>query len=221
MGDARKPTALNDQDKKLDPQNFAYISDDTYTAEEVEAQTQVGPFGRSLSSFARAAGRRAARVSCTVLDGRCGFPQQLCDTVWFNSLGRRCTPPALAPACGTICSPSVPPPPPPLPLPLSPPLQVIAALVPDRLKSSPNAKMFLRSFWYRATLKQVAAADEMHVYALARCGLGRGGGGGGRGGGGGGESGAAATVAARLPLEGGGRMAVGGECTAAARWLAR
>ena len=117
MGDARKPTALDDQDKKLDPQNFAYISDDTYTAEEVEAQTQVGPFGRSLSSFARAAGRRAARVSCTVLDGRCGFPQQLCDTVWFNSLGRRCTPPALAPACGTICSPSVPPPPPPEPTP--------------------------------------------------------------------------------------------------------
>ena len=42
MGDARKPTALDDQDKKLDPQNFAYISDDTYTAVEVEAQTQVG-----------------------------------------------------------------------------------------------------------------------------------------------------------------------------------
>lgn len=43
MGDARKPTALDDQDKKLDPQNFAYISDDTYTAEEVEAHTQVPP----------------------------------------------------------------------------------------------------------------------------------------------------------------------------------
>ena len=42
MGDARKPTALDERDKKLDPQNFAYISDDTYTAEEVEAQTQVG-----------------------------------------------------------------------------------------------------------------------------------------------------------------------------------
>jgi hypothetical protein len=41
MGDARKPAALDEHDKKLDPQNFAYISDDTYTVDEVEAQTQV------------------------------------------------------------------------------------------------------------------------------------------------------------------------------------
>lgn len=42
MGDARKPAALDEHAKKMDPANFAYISDDTYTAEEVEAQTQVG-----------------------------------------------------------------------------------------------------------------------------------------------------------------------------------
>lgn len=45
MGDARKPAALDEQSKKMDPANFAYISDDTYTAEEVEAQTQVGGGG--------------------------------------------------------------------------------------------------------------------------------------------------------------------------------
>ena len=49
-------------------------------------------------------------------------------------------------------------------------LQVVAALVPAHLKSAPNAKMFLRSFWYRATLKDVVSADEMHIYTLARCG---------------------------------------------------
>jgi cyclin A len=27
--------------------------------------------------------------------------------------------------------------------------------------------MFLRSFWYRATLRQVVHADEMHIYTLA------------------------------------------------------
>ena len=41
-------------------------------------------------------------------------------------------------------------------------------LVPEHLKTSPNTKMFLRSFWYRATLKQVVTADEMHIYTLAR-----------------------------------------------------
>lgn len=47
--------------------------------------------------------------------------------------------------------------------------QVIAQLVPEHLKRCPNAKMFLRSFWYRATLRQVVHADEMHIYTLARC----------------------------------------------------
>eukprot|EP00887_Chlorella_sp_A99_P007648 scaffold20.g7648.t1 len=85
MGDARKPTALAaDEAKSMDPQRFAYISDDTYTAEEVE--------------------------ECT---------------------------------------------------------QLIAALVPAHLKAAPNAKMFLRSFWYRATLKEVVSGEEMHIYTLA------------------------------------------------------
>ncbi|KAL4452109.1 hypothetical protein ABPG75_007771 [Micractinium tetrahymenae] len=84
MGDARKPAALDEHAKKMDPANFAYISDDTYTADEVEAQTQV-----------------------------------------------------------------------------------IVGLVPEHLKRSPNTKMFLRSFWYRATLKEVVHADEMHIYTLA------------------------------------------------------
>ncbi|PSC71048.1 chitin deacetylase-like isoform e [Micractinium conductrix] len=84
MGDARKPATLAELDKKLDPANFAYISDDTYSAEEVEAQTQV-----------------------------------------------------------------------------------IVSFVPEPLKRSPNIKMFLRSFWYRATLKGAVNPDEMHIYTLA------------------------------------------------------
>lgn len=51
-----------------------------------------------------------------------------------------------------------------------PAVQVIVGLVPERLKRSPNAKMFLRSFWFRASLKEVVHADEMHIYTLARCG---------------------------------------------------
>lgn len=42
-------------------------------------------------------------------------------------------------------------------------------LVPEHLKRSPNTKMFLRTFWYRATRTGVLSADEMHVYTLARC----------------------------------------------------
>ncbi|KAK9806713.1 hypothetical protein WJX72_000302 [[Myrmecia] bisecta] len=43
MGDTRKrlPIKLQDQDKDLDPQRFAYISDRTYTPEEVEEFTTV------------------------------------------------------------------------------------------------------------------------------------------------------------------------------------
>jgi hypothetical protein len=43
-------------------------------------------------------------------------------------------------------------------------------MVPERLKKAPNAKMFLRSFWYRAVLKEAVVPDEMHLYTLARCG---------------------------------------------------
>ncbi|KAI3438015.1 hypothetical protein D9Q98_000458 [Chlorella vulgaris] len=84
MGDARKPTALNDQDKRLDPQNFAHISDNTYSTLEVEAQTKM-----------------------------------------------------------------------------------IVDMIPDKLVKAPNPKMFLRSFWYRAMLKNVVQPDEMHIYTLA------------------------------------------------------
>lgn len=44
MGDARRPLSVTaaQQDKTLDPQRFSYISDDTYTAEEVEEHTLVG-----------------------------------------------------------------------------------------------------------------------------------------------------------------------------------
>ncbi|KDD75156.1 hypothetical protein H632_c838p0 [Helicosporidium sp. ATCC 50920] len=45
--------------------------------------------------------------------------------------------------------------------------QLISGLVPDRLKTAPNMKMFLRSFWYRASLTGVLCAEEMHVYTLA------------------------------------------------------
>lgn len=51
----------------------------------------------------------------------------------------------------------------------SPAPQVVAAAIPAALKAAPNAKMFLRSFWYRATLKEVVAGDEMHIYTVARC----------------------------------------------------
>lgn len=65
MGDARRPAALGgDADKKLDPQNFAYISDDTYTAEEVEAQTKVPPAARSCLFAARSRSGSLAGRTC-------------------------------------------------------------------------------------------------------------------------------------------------------------
>ena len=74
MGDARKPTALDDQDKKLDPQNFAYISDDTYTAVEVEAQTQVGAGASRRSAHAPVGvgGNVAARSATSRLSSSTG-----------------------------------------------------------------------------------------------------------------------------------------------------
>jgi cyclin A len=35
------------------------------------------------------------------------------------------------------------------------------------MRDSPNAKMYLRSFWYRATQQGVVGADDMHVYTAA------------------------------------------------------
>lgn len=66
MGDSRKPTALaaDEHAKRMDPQRFAYISDDTYSAEEVELCTQVRAAGARrkvrlcrLPLLVRAAGR--------------------------------------------------------------------------------------------------------------------------------------------------------------------
>lgn len=135
MGDARKPTALDDQDKKLDPQNFAYISDDTYTVEEVEAQTQVGAAssGGGAALAACAAWLRPAAVGSVIGSRHASAWGTAADAARHRAL-----------------------------------LQVIVGLVPERLKKAPNTKMFLRSFWYRATLKEVVLADEMHIYTLAR-----------------------------------------------------
>lgn len=45
---------------------------------------------------------------------------------------------------------------------------MIVGLIPEQLKHSPNPKMFLRTFWYRAGTKEVVHADDMHIYTLAR-----------------------------------------------------
>jgi cyclin A len=45
---------------------------------------------------------------------------------------------------------------------------MIVDMIPDKLVKAPNPKMFLRSFWYRAMLKNVVQPDEMHIYTLAR-----------------------------------------------------
>lgn len=46
---------------------------------------------------------------------------------------------------------------------------VVESSIPSKLKHAPNAKMFLRSFWYRAMINGNVAQEEMHIYALARC----------------------------------------------------
>ena len=87
MGDTvrRLPVRLTDQDINLDAQRFAYISDRTYTPEEVESMTQT-----------------------------------------------------------------------------------VASTTPEHVKDAPNAKMFLRSLWYRAIMSTLLSSDEMHVYTVAR-----------------------------------------------------
>lgn len=177
MGDARKPTALDDQDKKLDPQNFAYISDDTYTVEEVEAQTQVGVAGARV--------RRARPPStrfCAPPPRRGSMqPRSYCRAIHSRSQGPSAggggaqPAPPLPPRLARACVHSSPHPPPrAAAAPRLP--QIIVDMVPEHLKKAPNTKMFLRSFWYRATLKGVAHADEMHIYTLARWGPGTAGG---------------------------------------------
>lgn len=87
MGDTvrRLPVKLTDQDVNLDPQRFAYISDRTYTPEEVESMTQI-----------------------------------------------------------------------------------VEDTTEEHVKDAPNAKMFLRSLWYRAIMSTLLSADEMHIYTVAR-----------------------------------------------------
>ena len=198
MGDARKPATLAELDKKLDPANFAYISDDTYSAEEVEAQTQVRGHTQRLrgSWWCHAWRESGAGVSSCASDAM--HPASL----WCSPLAQHAAPgsrltQARAPArplCHFCCGrrPHAPDLPPPRPR----TQQVIVSFVPEPLKRSPNIKMFLRSFWYRATLKGAVNPDEMHIYTLARWvgaagkvvlaggegwGSGWGGGGGGRG----------------------------------------
>lgn len=45
---------------------------------------------------------------------------------------------------------------------------VVQASTPACMRSAPNAKMFLRSFWYRSVVTGVLTADEMHIYTVAR-----------------------------------------------------
>ena len=39
---------------------------------------------------------------------------------------------------------------------------------PEHVRTAPNAKMFLRSFWYRAVIEGLLHSEEMHLYTLAR-----------------------------------------------------
>lgn len=45
---------------------------------------------------------------------------------------------------------------------------VIQAETPVCVKAAPNAKMFLRSFWYRAVMADLVTQEEMHLYTVAR-----------------------------------------------------
>lgn len=45
---------------------------------------------------------------------------------------------------------------------------VIKTDTPDHVKAAPSAKMFLRSFWYRAVTEGLLITDEMHLYTIAR-----------------------------------------------------
>ena len=38
----------------------------------------------------------------------------------------------------------------------------------DDLQTSPNSKMFLRSFWYRLVQASAVSSEEMHIYTLSR-----------------------------------------------------
>ncbi|CAK0784974.1 hypothetical protein CVIRNUC_008179 [Coccomyxa viridis] len=44
---------------------------------------------------------------------------------------------------------------------------LIQECTPDALRTSPNSKMFLRSFWYRLVQAEAASSEEMHIYTLS------------------------------------------------------
>lgn len=46
-------------------------------------------------------------------------------------------------------------------------LQDVATIIPGDLNDYPNPKMHLRSFWFRATMRDVVNAQDMHIYTLA------------------------------------------------------
>lgn len=48
--------------------------------------------------------------------------------------------------------------------------EVIQRGTPDHVRMAPNAKMFLRSFWYRAVTEGLLHSEEMHLYTIARSG---------------------------------------------------
>lgn len=52
MGDMRQPTALVTE-KHMDAATFAYLSDDTYTSQEVEEETQVSGGGAECTCRCR------------------------------------------------------------------------------------------------------------------------------------------------------------------------
>ena len=47
---------------------------------------------------------------------------------------------------------------------------IIQNCTPDDLRTSPNSKMFLRSFWYRLVQASAVSSEEMHIYTLSRYG---------------------------------------------------
>ena len=47
---------------------------------------------------------------------------------------------------------------------------IIQNCTPDDLRTSPNSKMFLRSFWYRLVQASAVSSEEMHIYTLSRSG---------------------------------------------------
>ena len=45
---------------------------------------------------------------------------------------------------------------------------VVQQFTSDDLRTAPNAKMFLRSYWYRSVQAGTTSGEEMHIYTLAR-----------------------------------------------------